>query len=314
MKNKRLDYIDLGAGILIIWVMMFHAINNAHVYGDTDARVAIPFLTFSMPWFFYKSGQFFNPGRGIEGIKKDVRKFLIPFAKWTAIGYVVQLAVLLIDHNFSFQTAVVDSLYKFYIYGYIPIDVPLWFVLSLFITKVIAQFLLEHRVHPYICMVGGLAISYGHFLINGNDEPLLPVWIANITQGIAFFMMGYQWSKYETNRWLMGICMAGYLGLQIWGYPIVGLHRNVLLQGPWLMWPVSAYCGIVAFNNVCRWIGRCAPLNYAGRHAMTLLLAHGIIYMTWVHYSTLPPVTTVVCIAICYALLLIPLTKFMKPL
>lgn len=312
MNEKRVDYIDLGAGILIIWVMMFHAINNAHVYGQTDARVAIPFLTFSMPWFFYKSGQFFNPARGWEGVRRDVRKFLIPFAQWTLIGYAVQLIVLLIDHDLSFQTAVVDSLYKFYIYGYIPIDVPLWFVLSLFVTKVIAQGLLTKGIHPLACMIGGLTVSYLHFLVNGNDEPVLPVYIANVAQGIAFFMMGYMWSKYETNRWLMVVCMTGYVALQVTGYPIVGLHRNVLLQGPYLMWPVSAYCGIVAFNNVCRWIGRIAPLNYAGRHAMTLLLSHGIIYMTWVHYSTLHPVVTVVCIAICYALFLIPLTRWMK--
>lgn len=312
MKKERIEYIDLGAGILIIWVMIFHALSNTRVFGEVDPRVAIPYLTFSMPWFFYKSGQFFNPDRGIEGIKHDAKKLLLPFLIWGTLGYAVQVLMLLIDGNVTYESAVREVFHRFYIYGYILLNVPLWFVLSLFAVKTISQGLLKLPVHPCVWMVLGIAIGYLHFQVNGNGDPILPVYLANIPMGIAFFMMGYEWSKFETNRWLMVISFIVYIAMLIIEYPVIGLHRNVLLAGPYLLWPVVSFFAIVAFNNVCRWLKFCKPLNYAGRHAITLLVTHAFIYMTWVHFSTMTPLNTFICIVICYAIILPFVPRFLK--
>ena len=61
---NRSRHINLAAGILMLWIITFHAVNGSKVFGEVNARVAIPFLTFSMPWYFYKSGSFFTPGHG----------------------------------------------------------------------------------------------------------------------------------------------------------------------------------------------------------------------------------------------------------
>ena len=49
MEQKRVKFVDLAGGILILWIMAFHAMNNCKVFGEVDVRVALPFLTFSMP-------------------------------------------------------------------------------------------------------------------------------------------------------------------------------------------------------------------------------------------------------------------------
>ena len=41
MNEKRVQYVDVASGILILWVMAFHAMNGSKVFGATDARVAL---------------------------------------------------------------------------------------------------------------------------------------------------------------------------------------------------------------------------------------------------------------------------------
>ena len=107
MMKERIPYIDLGAGIMILWVLLFHALgkhfalelqglqnvagdsslpDGTHAYIDAngiiralDARAFFPYLHFFMPWFFYKSGQFFKKRDAKELIEKDTRKLLYPF-------------------------------------------------------------------------------------------------------------------------------------------------------------------------------------------------------------------------------------------
>ena len=65
MTNNRTYHLDLAAGILMLWIITFHAVNGAKVFGPVDARVAIPYLTFAMPWFFTNPGLFLTP----QGLK-----------------------------------------------------------------------------------------------------------------------------------------------------------------------------------------------------------------------------------------------------
>lgn len=139
------------------------------MFGEADARVVLPFLTFSMPWFFYKSGLFFKVMPLREGIEKDVRKLLIPFLKWSLIGYMLYLLLLLIEGNFTWRDCVADPLKTFAIYGYIPLNVPAWFVLSLFFVRVIARFLIQWRIPPVAVIVMGIAIG---FVLHRTGQPV----------------------------------------------------------------------------------------------------------------------------------------------
>ena len=101
--------------------------------------------------------------------------------------------------------------------------------------------------------------------------------------------------------------------------PIVGLHRNVHLNGEYLLWPVFSYCGIVAFNMLCHWLdaalvrlgaARWRPVSFAGRHSMTLLVSHALVYMPIIHYSTRSPLATFCLIETAYLVLLAPCLFF----
>ena len=312
MEQKRVKFVDLAGGILILWIMAFHAMNNCKVFGEVDVRVALPFLTFSMPWFFYRSGQFFKEMPCRKGVVKDCKKLLIPFLKWSLIGYVVYLAILAIDRNLTWHSSVVDVLKTFSIYGYILVNVPSWFVLSLLFVRIISRFLIRWSIPPVATIIICIAIGFGLHRLNNP----LPFYIPNVAMGIAFFMIGYRLGRYETNKQLFAVCLVGYLAFLLWGPSIVGHHRNILLSGDYLLWPLFAYCGIVAFNNLCRYLdaflsrsalGKYRPITFIGQYTLILLVAHALVYYPVMHFSTLPPWPTVGIMFLGYAVLLTPL-------
>lgn len=313
-RETRNYAVDLAAGILILWIMMFHAMNGSKVFGEVDARVALPFLTFSMPWFFYRSGLYYKPLSLHERLKKDAKKLLMPFLKWSAIGYAVWLAMQAIDGTFTLENCVIYPLQTFWIYGYIPANVPMWFVLSLFFVRLISDRLLQWSVPPVASMAVGLGIGFGLHLM-GN--PVIPFYVPNIAMGIAFFMLGHRFGKSEMDIRLTAVCIVGYVAFLVFGASIVGHHRNILLSGYYLLWPLFAYCGIVTFNNLCRWIDRtltdakCSfrPVTLLGRHTITLLTTHALVYFPLLHYSTLTPWQTVSIIVTGYLAIIILLVS-----
>ena len=68
MQEKvRIQYIDIVAGILILWMIIQHALFHAWAIDPNysysrgwNPNMWFPYLHFFMPWFFYKSGAFFH--------------------------------------------------------------------------------------------------------------------------------------------------------------------------------------------------------------------------------------------------------------
>lgn len=309
IKKGRTQYYDLAGGILILWIMAFHAMNNCKVFGEADTRVVLPFLTFSMPWFFYKSGLFFKVLPLNEGVAKDVRKLLIPFLKWSMAGYILYLLLLTAEGSFTWRDCVANPLETFAIYGYIPLNVPAWFVLSLFFVRVTARFLIQWRIPPVAVIAIGIGIGFSLHL-SGNP---LPFYVPNVAMGVAFFMVGYRFGRNETNKVLLAASMAGYAAFLLLGPSIVGHHRNILLTGDYLLWPLFAYCGIVTFDNLCRILDAALsrsvlaqhrPIVFIGQHTLILLVTHAFVYFPIMRLSTLTPWQTVGIISAGYLLIL----------
>ena len=110
MSFNRLSYIDLGAGVMLLYVVLSHSIATAgyfeiayyDLWGVTDAAL-IPkgvhalignngkihaaginyympdLFFFVMQWFFYKSGQFFSKLTIADEWKKDWHKLMNQF-------------------------------------------------------------------------------------------------------------------------------------------------------------------------------------------------------------------------------------------
>ena len=288
---QRIPHIDLAAGIMILWMIVYHALCSTwgltlHTDEFVNPCVAFPYLSFFMPWFFYKSGQFFEKRSAKELWIKDSRKLLLTFAIWSAIGYLMYLLFGAVQQTLTLRKATYSIVRGLFLTGKVPINEPLWFLTTLFGVRMIANWLLSNREERYgwIKIVGvlcvGSAIAYGCYVWH---HPLLPYWVANGASGIVFFALGYAIREYETKRWLIVPCMIVYIVCCICGFPMVDMMYNKLLIGNYLLWIPTAFCGIIVLNALCRWISqyvRIRAIELAGENAMTIYATHILIVLT----------------------------------
>ena len=314
MSKQRIPYIDFAAGIMILWMIIYHAIGRAldlplvGLWGISDASlipegakafinaegklerinvcVLFPYLSFFMPWFFYKSGQFFEKRPIKESLTKDARKLLLTFVIWSAIGYVMFLLFGVLNHSLTLKGATYSIARGLFLTGKVPINEPLWFLLTLFGVRFIANTILPNRHSQYswlsimAIVIVGYVIAYLAYRFN---HPLLPYWVANGASGLAFFALGYGLRNYEIKWWIVVPCILVYILCCFVGFPMVDMIFNKLLAGEYLLWIPVAFCGIVTFNALCRFIYkhvRIRPIEIAGQNAMNIYVTHILIVLT----------------------------------
>ena len=319
MADQRYKYIDLGAGLMILWMIMGHAVNQASMaeiiqYGlwGTTGVSALPeglharlvsdgsvdiiglgyyipnLLFFFMQWFFYKSGQFFTKRSIREEWKKDWSKLIVQFVIWSVVGYVLYVVLLGFQGGLTLRNATYSIVRGFFLNGYIPLNYPLWFLFSLFVVKQVANVVLPQKDDRYfhlkcaLVVLCSFAIGFGAYLWK---HPFFPKWVANGSVGLAFFSMGYWLSKYETQWWLIVLCIFVYIPYLIWGLPTygsVGAINNTCdsIVGYLASLPVF-FAGIVVFNGTCRLITKylphiSVPFEMIGKYAMIIYVSHGL--------------------------------------
>lgn len=311
--NSRISYIDLAAGIMILWVLAFHAMMHAnkleliwlrqmgldylsqchHVVMNTNGTLRalmpqqyFPYLHFFMPWFFYKSGQFFRKKQPLELLKKDANKLLKPFAIYSAIGLVVYLILKFLAGKASVATCIVAPIHSLWKAGCVPVNGALWFLLTLVIVRMVANMIVppaqEKTVRCALIVAATFILSCVMFTLRIG---FIPDWCINSTTGLMFFVLGYWLAQYETKWWLWIPCVAFYIANCIWGFSAVGMRTNIILCGKyWLNMP-CALAGIVTFNVLCRVIAEylpqiSRPLMFVGQYSMIIYVTHGLIYKT----------------------------------
>lgn len=316
MTSNRLSYVDLGAGIMILWVILIHAISsafsfewwgidrslltdisqlpaNVHAYINPQGYISqispyvwIPYLHFVMPWFFYKSGQFFVKRNQLDLVRKDSHKLLRQLIIWSVVGYVFFLVFCWMDDILTWREATYRVMKHLFLYGKIRINTPLWFLFTLIGVRQIANIVLPDKNCKYywlICIIVilfGYVISYAAYRWNHR---LLPTWVGNGAQGLAFFTLGYCLQKYETKWWLLVPCIVVYVACCIWGFSIVSMSGNSLLLGKYLLNIPECFAGIVVFNVLCRLVAKylhklSLPFEIVGQYAMVVYVTHGLIY------------------------------------
>ena len=297
MTNKRFKYIDLGAGLMILWMMIGHAVNqaslaeivqsglfgvtgvdalpeglHARLGGDGSVNIIglsyfIPnLLFFFMQWFFYKSGQFFSKRSVCEEWKKDWSKLIVQFVIWSVIGYVLYVVLLGFQDALTLRKATYSIVRGFVLNGYIPLNYPLWFLFSLFVVKQVGNIVLPQNDDNYfhlkcaLITLGGFAVGFAAYCLQWR---FFPLWVANGSVGLAFFTLGYWLSNYETKWWLLVPSLALYIPYLVWGLPLFGIISAISnscssTEGYLASLPVC-FSGIVVFNYLCRLIAQYLP-------------------------------------------------------
>lgn len=136
--EKRIPYIDVVAGIMITWMILGHC-----CYFSNYSFPFYKFLGFYMPWFFYKSGMLFSSKNPKLQLTKDAKKLLGYFVVFSIIGWLIWSFCCIIDGSVEPKLCVVKSIKLFLHRGCFAGNGPLWFLISLFLVRLLSNILIN---------------------------------------------------------------------------------------------------------------------------------------------------------------------------
>ncbi|WP_300386526.1 acyltransferase family protein [Clostridium sp.] len=163
--NKRIEYLDVAKGILIITVILSHS----------PWPFAQYMYWFHMPAFFMISGLLHKDG---SNFKKQCFKFYIPYFSFSAID-------ILFDFIMYPGIASVENFllyFKKYIYGGKAIWGVFWFIPVLLISKFLFDKLRSNIKTPYVLFV----IALGYIAVHIYSINVIPDFITDINEKYWF--------------------------------------------------------------------------------------------------------------------------------
>lgn len=272
--ERRTEYIDMAAGMMLAWMILGHTASYASYKGDF--LVAGNFLSFFMPWFFYKSGMFYKERTWQENARRGVKKLMLPFIVYSLIGQFFYYICLILENNISFRSFVYQPLRSLFVTECLPGNGALWFLVVLYMINLTVPYCIE-KVHPLLIAVLGTAIAFGCFLLNISWFPCI---IPNIAAGLAFYALGYWMRDRENTRWIVA-CLAFYIACCIIGYPGIYFHHNTCSSWTtYLLYYPASLAGIVLLDNLCKWFSphiKYSLFRWIGQNAMNIYVTHWII-------------------------------------
>jgi len=243
----RVAGFDLISGVMIIWMVMYHIFQWSGMCSNVIYKQGLYWLFFFIPWFYFKSGYFYNPNANdsaLRSIGDGVSKIIAPMIIWAAIGGIVWIPERIFIFHLNPLKVALLPLYSILKTGDVLSNLPLWFFVSLFFTKIISAMVLK-RKFPIVYVAGFLLVGW----MISNHMNAAPLNMATFPIGVAFYCFGYMYSVYAEkipNTRLVAIASLVafvYLNLHFGSY--VDVHRNSLQYGNY-----GAFCGLSLFATL----------------------------------------------------------------
>lgn len=287
-KSNRLTYVDVVSGIMICRMITSHCCQKSSYYNDS-LEIILELLVFFMPWFFYKSGTFFSPKDSTKLLKKDTNKFIRCFIVYSFLGWIVWCIGELIGNYCNLLNCIIIPIKTLIVKGYIVGNPPLWFLLSLFFVRQIANYLFKGN-NLYVLIMSFISFCFA-YLLNIIGWHNYSFWFGNFFSGLFFFLMGYLFKNIEQksivfliSTFVFGIVVfAKFLGLL--EFPFLYMGGNQMISGNYILFYPTALGGIILTNNIFRLLCiryKFGILEYIGRNSLYFYVMHWIIITIFV--------------------------------
>lgn len=276
--KERLTYLDIAAGIMTIWVMLFHAIYP--MYGREEL-VVVPWFYYFMPWFFYKAGMMFRPKDMCDEIRGGWKKLIVTFIIWSSIGWLAYIGWHWFAGDLTPRIAFYSPLRSLLLTASVPLNGAIWFLPILFLVRIIGNWLIGKNIRAeWIVLGSGLVV----LMLKLLHWRFMPAYIDATAWGLFFFACGYLLKGKETNKWIACVAALLFIGSLFTDIPSVYSKSGTpLIQA---LWYPACVAGCITFNNLCRMVAK-VPIvansqggvsQYIGKNAMNFYVPHKIIF------------------------------------
>ena len=185
-RNKSIDSV---AGMMITYMVFTHVCQH---YGYDDSTIYMTLehiFYFFMPWFFFKAGMFFKIGDNKTILKKKYSRLIRSFIIYSLIGHVCYCTICYVKGDLHLSTLVPYN--SLLMQGSIPGNLPLWFLLTLFLCCIVFNAIIRKGCSPYWIAAVSLLIAFALHIMDFKQ----PFYIANTMTGVFFMNMGYLYAR-----------------------------------------------------------------------------------------------------------------------
>lgn len=260
----RIAFLDFISGVLLLKIMLGHSLQASGLDNSLFYKF-IGLLYFAMPWFFFKAGMFHKKQSIYVEIRKSFRRLLIPYIIFCVIGILVFVVSQICAGHALNVILFKKLLAQIITHGSCRYNEALWFLLSLFICKIIFSALVHvYEKHPlYYRLGGGKFYSIIFFSTIGMVAVLcgaLGLYIGifpfylTIPTGLVFYLFGFIYKKrmdilhrININYWLLAIFLS-YIIFFVYR-PVVGMYDMTETSiGKYLFWVPYSIITILCVN------------------------------------------------------------------
>lgn len=275
MTKDRDISLDWIGGLLVLHMILGHISQWARV-----DYVLEDILFFFMPWFFFKAGMFHRVKKEKAVVRDSVRRLLVPFIIFSALGEVVMWLRLAVahDHNVKDYFAFLKELLMS---GSIQGNLALWFLLSLFICRILFNYLSLIGVKPLL--TAAIFAASAIYLNYISTSVFIPYYLGNVSYGMVFYAAGY--ALRSLNITLTGLICLG-VGIAACSYlcpSVINARVNDVIKGEYIVTLPYNLAGILFINNIVKFIPakflRYTAMHNVGRDSMSYYVSHWIIIL-----------------------------------
>lgn len=160
----------------------------------------------------------------------------------------------------------------------IPGNRPLWFLLTLYLVIVVANYLLP-KFHPLLVAIGSFACAYIVYKLHLDFSPWI---LGNLPAGLCFYALGYWMHNKENKYWAVLISIFVYVVILLAPAQIPNMvfHAHTMNAGNYMLFYPFALASIILCNNVFRWltpIFKFRILTHIGLCSMNYYITHWIL-------------------------------------
>lgn len=284
--QQRLYYLDNVCGLMIFQVILGHQVSVCD-YHNASVDFIYKILSFFMFWFFFKGGMMFRDRNVKDVVKVSAKRLLLPYVFFLFVGLVIEAYL----QSLSSPVVICDFFSaKFWqIVNNSVLDsvAPCWFLLSLFVARVVFQICMKHLIAPSIIAVVAFIIAYLTYYILINDWNYIFRWgehvfklhvlsyIGNMSLGLMCYALGYILREKQYSKWILACAAILFVG-KFFVWADIDFRTNNSFEYNYILALLYGVAGCVVINNLFRRIAnvRISLLTYIGENSMIYYLVH----------------------------------------
>jgi len=198
VQSKNRDQsIDIVAGIMIIYMILYHIYQWSHIkYLLVD--YLSHFLFMFMTWFYFKAGMFSHKEFCKDLVNDSSKRLLKPYFIFSLIGHVFWCIQQSIIAETSWKTWFYEPFSQIFRNSSVEGNLPLWFLLSLFIVKMLHSLFLKFKISDVWLRIVSIFVSF--MLVYIMREKRIPLIFIQVSLGTIFFSVGHFFKEIQYRR------------------------------------------------------------------------------------------------------------------